>query len=260
MNDDSQYPKGAGIYKLTCIPNGKIYIGKSIGLKARLKNHKNACNKATGRYYFQHALIKYGWESFRVEILEVFEDFDKFDNDHKRLILEKESHYITLYNSTDRNVGYNTCELSTDRTGYKCSEEHKAKIGRANLGKRHSEETKEKLRNRKMSDETKEKIKASKLGSIVSDETKEKMSRTRKGFTHSEETKEKIRKAGLGVKFSEKRLENMRKAKQGFRHSEETKDKFRKRKWSEETKEKFRQTILKRKQNDSRTINEIANI
>lgn len=38
------YPKAAGIYKLTCDNNGKIYIGKSINIRKRLESHKNCKN------------------------------------------------------------------------------------------------------------------------------------------------------------------------------------------------------------------------
>jgi predicted GIY-YIG superfamily endonuclease len=50
------YSDKAGIYKLTCSNNGKVYIGKSVNLYKRLNRHKN-CNKHSyNRYYIQNAI------------------------------------------------------------------------------------------------------------------------------------------------------------------------------------------------------------
>ena len=70
------------------------------------------------------------------------------------------------------------------------------------LGKKASEETKEKLRRtkvgKKASDETKEKMRIAMLGRTASEETKEKIRIAKLGTEHSEETKEKMRVALLG--------------------------------------------------------------
>ena len=95
MKTKQKYPKGAGIYKLTCIRNGKVYIGKSVNMYFRLSCHKSCEKKTKGRYYFENAIIKYGWDSFNVEILESIDNFDK-KNDNIEL-LEKESFYIQLF-------------------------------------------------------------------------------------------------------------------------------------------------------------------
>jgi len=71
------------------------------------------------------------------------------------------------------------------------SEEHKAKIGRSGednpfYGKKHSEETKEKLRKLK-------------LGTTLSEDTKRKMSEKRKGVPKSDDHKRKIGRKGLVI-------------------------------------------------------------
>ena len=70
------------------------------------------------------------------------------------------------------------------------------------LGKKHSEETKEKMRiaqlGKKLSEETKEKIRIANIGKKLSEETKEKIRIANIGTEHSEETKEKMRIAQLG--------------------------------------------------------------
>ena len=127
-------------------------------------------------------------------------------------------------------------------------------------GKKHAEESKEKISignlGKKLSEETKEKMGRSKLGNTHSlgkkrfEETKEKIRKARLGALCSTETKEKMRKAHLGKKFSEKSKEKMGKAKLGNTYkvgnklSEETKEKISTsqlgKKLSTETKEKMR--------------------
>lgn len=203
MGNYSEYPKEAGIYKITCNKNGKIYIGKAVNLRNRINNHKNVKRKSKGMYYFQYALLKHGWESFSVEILETVKDFDKLKDNI--LLLERESYYINLFESTDIHKGYNRCKFSTDATGIPCSEETKIKIGDAKRGKFPSDEIKEKYRQAHLgktaSEETKKKMSLAhlgntrRLGTRHSEETKKKMSESRLGRKHSEESKEKMRKA-----------------------------------------------------------------
>lgn len=226
----SDYPKGAGIYKLTCNDNGKIYIGKSVNLNSRLKDYPK-CRNSIG-LYIKNAIMKHGWNSFSVEVLETFENFDK-ERDHNSL-LDKESEYMRLFDSTNRKIGYNICGYSTDRTGIPHSEETKMKISMSNTGKTVSESTKEKLRQIN-------------LGNTHSDQTKKKMRNARLGKQLSEESKEKVRQARLGKKHTEESLEKMRNVKLGKKRkplSDEVKEKIRQgnvgKKRSEEAKEKMR--------------------
>jgi len=237
MQERGHYPKKAGIYKLICNINNKIYIGKSINIYNRLATHKSA--KDVG--YLYNAIRKYGWDSFEVEILEVFESFDKNkDND---ILLQRESYYIKLFKSTDRNIGYNRCGYSNDSTGIKssdetikklksktCSAEHKRKISISNSGKIRSEETREK-------------ISKSRIGMKFSEKTKEKMRMRR----HTDETKEKIRTARLGSVQTEETKEKIRASAVGKLKSEKTKQKMRKPK-SEQHRENIRLSWIKRKQ------------
>ena len=219
MGRTSKYPLEAGIYKLKCVESGKIYIGKTVNFRERMSGHRT--NKKDKNGYLQNAVRKYGWNSFEVEILEIFENFDKSNLAHRESILQKEAGYIKLYNSTDRMIGYNFCKHSSDRTGIPLSEEHKEKLRQYNLknppigmrGKKHSEETKEKLRQanlgKKQSPESIEKTRQAKLGkpnpAYSNPDNIGKMGMC--GRKHSPESIEKMRQSKIGKNIQIKEME-----------------------------------------------------
>lgn len=245
------YSEIAGIYKLTCTTNNKIYIGKATNISKRISRHKNTAKWESPRYYLQHAINKHGWESFTVEILETFKDFDKSSDDDRKLILERESYYIELFNSTDKNIGYNICKHSSDNTGRKLSEETKEKMRKAHLGKVFSEEHRKNIskhrKGAKASEEAKRNMSLARLGVPISEETRKK----RIGKTVSEETRKKIALASRGRKHTEEAKEKMRVAATGRRHPQEIIDKMvlkrKGYKHSEETIEKMKQGHLRNK-------------
>ena len=226
----------AGIYKLTCIINGKIYIGKSYNIRQRLYRHRLDGRKLKSDNYFYRAVAKHGWDNFVIEVMETFDNFDK--NKDSPMLLEKEASYIRAFKSNDENIGYNVCEYSTDRTGMKnsietrkkisianlgrkLSDETKAKISNARKGMKLSEETREKMRNRRFSDETRKKISIATKGKKISEETKAKISNARKGMKFSEETREKMSIASKGRKHSEEAKKKIGLASKGRKHSEQ---------------------------------------
>lgn len=91
MNKDREYC----VYKHTA-PNGKVYIGQTCQKpENRWKNGKGYSNNE----YFTRAIKKYGWDSFKHEIL--FSELTKEESDVIEIKL------INEYNSTDKNFGFN---------------------------------------------------------------------------------------------------------------------------------------------------------
>lgn len=88
----------SGIYKITCVPTGKVYIGQSCDIYNRWNAHKLKLNKNIHvNSYLQNAWNKYGENNFDFIILkECKENIDKY---------EKE--YIKTYNSCNRVYGFN---------------------------------------------------------------------------------------------------------------------------------------------------------
>ena len=123
------------VYCLTS-PSGKKYIGQCVNLKKRMDRYKYLdCEKQPKIY---RALCKYGFDNFKLEILEEVE---------QNLLNEKENFYILKYNTME--LGYN-CTTGGDH--FIMSEETKKKISEAHsgsnnyfFGKKHTEEVRKLL-------------------------------------------------------------------------------------------------------------------
>lgn len=103
--------------------------------------------------------------------------------------------------------------------GHKCSEETKMKIGIANkgnnwnLGRKHTEESKEKmsiaLRGRKLSKENKRKLSIANKGKKLSEETKIKIGNAGRGKKHTEESKRKMSKIKKGKVLTQSTIDKI---------------------------------------------------
>lgn len=136
-----------GIYKITSIASGKIYIGCASNVRTRINGHLYDLRKEKHHNsYLQRAWIKYGEENF------VFEIIEKCDiND----LHAKEHYWVNELNCLDRAIGYNL--KPTDPNGNSThSEETKEKLRIANKGQKPSELCIQKLKERTLSPEHKE--------------------------------------------------------------------------------------------------------
>lgn len=132
------------IYKYTNSINGKIYIGQTKNsLEQRALNGTNY----KGSRYFYNAIQKYGWNKFIPEILE-----DGLSLEEANI---REEYYISLFNSTDPNIGYNirlggqNSDLSDETKtiiSAKAKERYKDKTKNPMFGKKHSVESIKKMR------------------------------------------------------------------------------------------------------------------
>lgn len=162
------------IYIITNNINGKCYIGQTINIERRFREHKNARSKQP----IHSAIRKYGHENFIFEILlECPRESTNFF----------EKAFISSYNSFGES-GYN-CSFGGDSSaGRVCSEDTRTKISVANTGRKHPSRTQEQ----------KENYRASKLGvkrASFSDEWKQKLSAAGKGRKQTEEHKLHIKEA-----------------------------------------------------------------
>ena len=159
-----------GIYKITNKLNGKVYIGQSVDIDTRWRQHCNAKDDML----IHKSIQKYGAENFSFEVL--LECPAEMLNDWERDM-------IALYDCISPK-GYN---LTEGGGGCKCSEETRLKMSEVKKGKHLSEEHKRKISNtqkgKHLSEEHKRKLSESMKGKHLSEETKIKISNTQKGKT-----------------------------------------------------------------------------
>ena len=172
--------KKIGIYKITNLINGKVYIGQSTNIEKRWNDYKNL--RCKGQIKLYASLNHYGFESHTFEIIEEC---------NLEMLNERERHYQDFYDVLNRDKGLN-CRLTetTDKSG-KMSDEAKRKMSEASkgnknmLGKKHSPEFCKKLGEMKKGNKNF-------LGKKHSEETKKKMSEWQKGIEKSEDAKKNM--------------------------------------------------------------------
>lgn len=166
------------VYFIDGVPE---YVGK--GKSKRKYLHENA------NTVFGHHLAKAIREQRRVCLL-------TYTSQDEQTALEKERELIAEFGRRVLGEGslYNLTSGGQGTSGYKLSDETKAKISAANSGKKPTEETRAKLRAARARQPTR----VGKKGYKHTEETKAKISAAKKGKTHSEEHKSKISAAKKG--------------------------------------------------------------
>lgn len=185
----------SGIYSIENKINGKTYIGSSVNLKRRLNCHLVLLS--TNRHpnqKLQRAWNKYGSKNFVVDVLEYLQPT-------KEILLAREQHWIELLGVVA--TGYNISPTAGSSLGTKFTEETRAKMRAAHVGRVYyspSEETKKlqsiaALNRAPVSEVTREKIRTLHKGAKRSDEMKAKMRAIALARPpRSAETTEKIRR------------------------------------------------------------------
>lgn len=157
-------PETPGIYTITNLVNGKLYVGLTKNLKERKKSHfKTLKYEIHGNPHLQSAVNRYGEENFLFEVLvECEEEF----------LCSEEHYWCNLLKVHDRKYGYNIEPTNpygypitlSEETKRKMSENHADVSGNNNpfYGKKHTREALEKIsessKNRIYTQERSEKI------------------------------------------------------------------------------------------------------
>ena len=74
LNEKTNLDKGnVGIYKITNVVNGKVYIGSSKDIEFRFNRHKsNLKRNKHHNNHLQNSWNKYGEDSFVFEVIELY--------------------------------------------------------------------------------------------------------------------------------------------------------------------------------------------
>lgn len=171
-------------------PNGKIYVG----ITSKKPNKRwNGGLGYLNNEYFHRAILKYGWDNIKHEIL--FTDLTKEQAERKEIEL------IAFYKSDQKEYGFNIQHGGSSNG--KHAEETKIKIGLANKG-RHPW-----TYGNHHSDETKAKISEFHKGSHLSVETKQKISIALKGRKQDSEVVKQRAESNRGKKRTEEQCKRI---------------------------------------------------
>lgn len=207
--------KQSGIYRITNLETGAMYIGRTAeSFASRWRRHRQALK--VGRHWNNHlqrSYDKHGKSAFEYKVLEVVPQGDMTDQEFNAYINEREIHLIAEHD-THQN-GYNFTEGGEGMMGYEMSEATKAKLSAALKGKTPSAETRAKMSAAHMGN-------THNLGRKCTAETRAKLSKALKGRApwstgkkHTAETRAKLSVAAKGKKKSAEAREKMSKAAKG---------------------------------------------
>jgi group I intron endonuclease len=211
------------IYLATNTVNGKRYVGQTVNPHKRWRDHKSAARRNIDKAFYA-AMRKYGEDAFVFETLATGGD--------KVSLTAGENFFIKMYESLDREKGYNRCEagpcgrfteesrkkMSAWQTGRKLTPEHRANLSKGLKGKIvFSPETRQRISQRM-------KGKKTALGTHWSEESKAAV----RGIKKSPEVVEALRQRGIAraPELSKKMLGEGNPF-FGKKHSEETLAKMR---------------------------------
>lgn len=192
-----------GIYTITNTVNQKLYLGSSVNIDNRWRQHRNELLRNNHHNKFlQRAWNKYGPDAFHFAIVElVLPPF----------LLERESYWLEKLRPYNPKKGYNIArDAQACHLGMIHSDEAREKMRIAHLGQKPSAEAITKAREanlgKRVSEETKERISQANLGHTVSAEARAKISAAKTGKPgHSHEvspaTRDKLRAANLGKPY-----------------------------------------------------------
>ena len=93
-------PHAAGVYKITCTANGKVYIGSTVDLCNRWREHRNKLRAGQGiSKHFQNAWNKYGESAFTFEVVELVMFVEE--------LRDREQYWLDRYQAYNSRKGFN---------------------------------------------------------------------------------------------------------------------------------------------------------
>lgn len=174
----------SGIYAIKNKTTQKLYIGQSIDIYHRWNKHVSELNNGHHHNdYLQKAWNKYGEKDFECIVLEYCD---------QNLLDEKEQYYINLYDTTNRDVGYNL-KQGGQFGGSTFTEEAKQKMSKS-IKASYTEELRKKRSNQQKEMWSDPNIRAKRVGENAS----------MYGHHHTDEVKKRLSEFHKGKSFNRK--------------------------------------------------------
>jgi len=121
----SSIPQTSGIYKIVCLPTGKVYVGSAVNLNKRWAGHCSLFRNAKHpNRYLQHAWNKHGEASFKFEVIELI---------LAPFLLEREQFWIDKLRCCDPRKGFNILPKAGSHYGAKRTAESRERIRAARI-------------------------------------------------------------------------------------------------------------------------------
>lgn len=133
----SELSKVSGIYSIRTSVNNRIYVGSSINLWKRYKQHKNDLKTSIHHNVkLQRHVHKFGIDSLLFEIIEFCD---------KEILIEREQYWIDYHKAYDILTGFNINLKAESSIGVKRSDEYKKNVSIRVTGTKWSKENKRNL-------------------------------------------------------------------------------------------------------------------
>lgn len=196
-----------GLYLIRNLSNDKFYIGSSIRLITRIKQHGMDLRRNDHSNPWLQRAFNNG-HKLQVLLIPVMDGVNIREIEQKAIEQAKQTNaiYNVAVDTRTPMLGRKHSEealkkLSEAHKGFKHSDESKERMSNAHKGKSFSDEFKEKCRQRMLghtpSEETRKRLSDAGKGRIMTKETRDKLSDINKGKVISDEAKEKIHQANL---------------------------------------------------------------
>jgi len=127
-----------GIYSITHVDSGRVYIGSATNIQSRWNYHRASFR--TGKNcspYLKNAWDKYGEDAFKFDIIEIVPD--------KNDLLKREQYWIDYYDAANRERGFNIAPKAGNLLGTKRSPEAIEKSAQKLRGQKRSDEFRQKI-------------------------------------------------------------------------------------------------------------------
>lgn len=205
----------SGIYQIRQLSTGKCYVGSSVNIYLRFKDHRKLLKRGIHHsIHLQRAWNRRGLEDFVFEVLELVALTEK--------LVEREQAWMDFKSS--HACGFNIAPQAGNTLGVKHTAESRAKIKAARarqvITPEHRAAIAKGSTGRKQTPESIAKTAAANRGKVVSQETRAKLSAINTGKTLTEDQIRRLKSALAreDVKAKMSRL--------GWRHSEESRAKI----------------------------------